>query len=333
MQVTGYYRDLDRSTLNGDEAEFDLCDDDLLPPGAPMNTLCAGGDDDDDDDDNGDDDDHDQDDHDHAGDDDVNGDDDDGGEDAGDDDSGHDDAGDDDNGDDDDDEAAASLVDPRTGEFITDEAGGDAAYNRSRTLARGYGGTVQATARARVGERESVLVVGAFADAADVDFTSHSEVGRLAPERGVAGSGLRAGIYGLGGDDLFNTDLATDTRNLGLFFHETIAVADRFDVTATGRFNNVAVDIDDHFGTSLDGRFNPSAGAVYRASDAVSLFARYSESNRAPTAAELSCARPRRARAGSRTRSSRIHRSSRRWPARWRPACAGDGRAAEAPGS
>ena len=68
-------------------------------------------------------------------------------------------------------------------------------------------------------------------------------------------------------------------------------------MTASGRFNNVAVDIDDHLGTSLDGthtfsRFNPSAGAVYRASDAVSLFARYSESNRAPTAAELSCADP-----------------------------------------
>ena len=68
MQVTGYYRDLDRTNLNGDEAEFDLCDDDFLPPGAPMNTLCAGGDDDDDDD-NGDDDDHDHDDQD--GDDDV----------------------------------------------------------------------------------------------------------------------------------------------------------------------------------------------------------------------------------------------------------------------
>ena len=309
MQVTGYSRDLDRSTLNGDEAEFDLCDDDLLQPGAPMNTLCAGGDDDDDDDDNGDDD-HD---HDHAGDDDVNGDDDDGGEDAGDDDSGLDDAGDDDNGDDDDDEAAASLVDPRTGEFITAEAGGDAAYNRTRTLARGYGGTVQATARAGVGERESVLVVGVFADAADVDFTSHSEVGRLTPERGVAGSGLRAGIYGLGGDDLFNTDLATDTRNLGLFFHETIAVADRFDVTASGRFNNVAVDIDDHLGTSLDGthtfsRFNPSAGAVYRASDAVSLFARYSESSAHGGRVELRRPRravpgPERVRLGSTTRA------------------------------
>ena len=299
LQVTGYYRDLDRATLNGDEAEFDLCDDDLLPPGAPMNTLCAGDDDDDDDDDNGDDHDHDDDD-DHDHDDDVNGDDDDDGDDGDDhdgDDDDHDGDDHDHDGDDDDDEAAAPLVDPRTGEFITEEAGGDGAYNRTRTLARGYGGTLQATARTPVGERENVLVMGAFADAADVDFTSHSEVGRLTPERGVAGSGLRAGIYGLGGDDLFNTDLATGGRALGLFFHETFPVTARLDLTASGRLNTVAVDIDDHLGTSLDGehtfsRFNPSAGAVFRASDAVSLFARYSESNRAPTAAELSCADP-----------------------------------------
>ena len=304
LQVTGYYRDLDRATLNGDEAEFDLCDDDLLPPGAPMNTLCAGGDDDDDDDDFGDDD-HDHDGHDHGDDDDDDdGDDDDdhgnGDDDDGEDDGNGDDDGtgtDDDNGDDDDDEAAAPLLDPRTGEFITTEAGGDAAYNRTRTLARGYGGTVQATARVPIGDRESVLVIGAFADGADVDFTSSSEVGRLTPERGVAGSGLYAGIYGLGGDDLFNTDLATGSHNLGLFLHETFPLTDRLDVVASGRFNSVGIDIDDHLGTSLDGthafsRFNPSAGAVFRASDTVSVFARYSESNRAPTAAELSCADP-----------------------------------------
>ena len=303
LQVTGYYRDLDRATLNGDEAEFDLCDDDLLPPGAPMNTLCAGGDDDDDDDDFGEDDDHDHGDdddgdHDHDHDDNGDHDHDDNGDDHDDNDDDHDDDGDDDdNGDDDDDVAAAPLVDPRTGEFITAEAGGDGAYNRTRTLARGYGGTVQATARIPVGERENVLVIGAFADGADVDFTSSSEVGRLTPERGVAGSGLYAGIYGLGGDDLFNTDLATGSHNLGLFLHETFPLTDRLDVIASGRFNNVGVDIDDHLGSSLDGshsfsRFNPSAGAVFRASDAVSVFARYSESNRAPTAAELSCADP-----------------------------------------
>ncbi len=47
MQLTGYYRALDRRTLNGDEAEFSVCDDDALPPGAPVTTLCAGAGDDD----------------------------------------------------------------------------------------------------------------------------------------------------------------------------------------------------------------------------------------------------------------------------------------------
>ena len=78
VQVTGYYRDLDRRTLNGDEAEFGVCEDDALPEGAPAQTLCFG-DDDDDDDENGDDD---HDDHDH--------------DDNGDDDNGHDDDGDND---------------------------------------------------------------------------------------------------------------------------------------------------------------------------------------------------------------------------------------------
>ena len=263
LQATGYYRELDRATLNGDEAEFSLCDDDLLPPGAPRNTLCAGADDDDDD----------VDDHGHGADE------------------------EDEDGHDDDDEAASPLIDPRTGEFITAEAGGDGANNRTRTRAHGYGGTLQATARTPIAERENVLVIGAFADGAQVDFTSDSEVGRLTPDRGVAGSGLRASIYGLGGDDLFNTALATGTHNLGLFFHDTLSLTDRLHVTASGRFHNVEVDIDDHLGSSLDGthafsRFNPSAGAVFQASDGVSLFARYSESNRAPTAAELSCADP-----------------------------------------
>ena len=47
MQLTGYYRALDRRTLNGDEAEFRVCGDDALPPGAPVTTLCAGAGDDD----------------------------------------------------------------------------------------------------------------------------------------------------------------------------------------------------------------------------------------------------------------------------------------------
>ncbi len=296
VQVNGYYRDLDRKTLNGDEAEFEECDDDFLPPGAPLGTLCFGEDDDDD----GDDDDHD--DHDHDGDDDGDDDDDDdngglGFGTADDDDDDHN--GDDDHDGDDDDEEAHPLVDVNSGRFITeDDTEGNAAYNRTTTRSKGYGATLQATAATTHGSgRENVLVLGVSADLADVGFTSSSEVGTLTPERTVDGSGLLAGLYGQAPDDIFNTGLDTANSAIGLYFTDTFSVTQQTHLTVSGRFNHARIEIGDRLGTSLDGehtfsRFNVGAGAVHQFSDAVSIFGRYSESNRAPTAAELSCADP-----------------------------------------
>ena len=280
VQVTGYYRGLDRRTLNGDEAEFDVCGDDAIPEGAPAHTLCFGGDDDDDDGEDGDD-----------GDDGKDGDDGDDGEDG-------DDGDGDDDGGDDDDEEATPLVDVVTGRFITRlDAAGDGAFNRTETLAAGYGATVQATAAADVGGRENLLVMGASADLADVEFAASSEVGSLTHERGVAGSGFLAGLHGRGGDDLFNTAIDTANRVVGLYASNTLSATGRVHVTVSGRYNRAHVDIADRLGTSLDGahafaRFNPAVGAVFQAGGGVSVFARYAESNRAPTAAELSCADP-----------------------------------------
>ena len=260
VQVTGYYRDLDRRTLNGDEAEFDACDDDLLPPGAPAGTLCFGADDDDGDD-------------------------------------GHDgDGGDSD--DDGDDGEASPLVDARTGRFITaDRTAGDAAFNRTTTRSQGYGAAFQATAAAEPGGRENVFTLGVAADLADVGFTSTSEVGTLTPDRTVTGSGLLAGLYGAAPDDRFNTGLDTANRAVGLYFSDTLSLTERTHLTVSGRFNHVRLALTDRRGAALDGehafsRFNVGAGAVHRFSEAVSLFGRYAESNRAPTAAEVSCADP-----------------------------------------
>ena len=297
VQVTGYYRDLDRRTLNGDEAEFGVCDDDALPAGAPAETLCFGADDDDDDDnghdddhdDNGHDDDDDDHGHDHADDDD---------DDHGDDDHDHDGDDDDDDHGHDDDEEATPLVDLVSGRFITSlDAAGDGAYNRTTTLAQGYGATVQATATTGAGARENVFVVGVAADLADVAFESSSEPGSLTADRGVSGSGLLTSLYGLGGNDLFNTKLETANRAFGLYVSDTLSLSEQFHVTVSGRYNRAGIDIADQLGTSLDGshtfgRFNPAVGAVFQADANTSFFARYSESNRAPTAAELSCADP-----------------------------------------
>ena len=242
VQVTGFYRNLDRATLNGDEADLAVCDGDGLPPGAPGNTLCTPG----------------------------------GDADA----------------------VSDPLVDVVTGRFITqDDAEGDGALNRSLTRSNGYGGSVQGTAVGRLGERENTFVAGASADLADVDFASNGEVGTLMVDRSVAGSGLFAGIYGSAPDDIFNAGLKTESRALGVYFSDTLSLTDRVHVTVSGRFNHASLTIHDQLGTSLDGdhsfsRFNPAAGVVYALDESVSVFGRYSESNRAPTAAELSCADP-----------------------------------------
>ena len=247
VQVTGYYRDLDRRTLNGDEAQFVPCDVDALPAGAPLNTLChvAGGDAD--------------------------------GEVGG---------------------TAEPLVDVRSGRFITQgDAGGDGAFNRTTTRAEGYGSTLQATATTEVAGRDNVLILGVSADLADVTFASNSEIGTLTPERSVAGSGLLIGIFDEAPDDEFNTAIDAENQAYGLYFSNTLSLTDRFHVTAAGRYNEAQIDIGDRLGTALTGshvfsRFNPAVGAAYSVSDRLSVFGRYSQSNRAPTAAELSCADP-----------------------------------------
>ncbi len=297
MQVTGYYRDLDRRTLNGDEAEFEECDDDLLPPGAPEGTLCFG-EDDDDDDEGEHDDDHDHadddgdDDHDHADD----GDDDDHDDDGDDHEDDHDD--DEDDHDDDDEFLAIPLIDQATSRFITAlDVAGDGAINRTFTRTRGYGTSIQATARTTAGGTDNVFVAGVSADLADIDFSTSSETGSLTEDRGVTGSGLFASLYGLGGDDIFNTGLESTNNLVGLYVSNTLSPTDRVHLTVSGRYNRAQIDMVDLLGSSLDGshtfaRFNPAAGVVIDTGDGASLFARYSESSRAPTAAELSCADP-----------------------------------------
>ena len=251
LQVTGYYRDLDRRTLNGDEAEFSICDDDSLPNSAPSNTLCQ-------------------------------------------------EAGDDDDGDDGDDESSGHpLVDAlNPTNFITSTDGvGNGAINRTNTQTQGYGATLQVTSTQPVGKRENVLVFGTSVDLAEVAFSSNSEVGSLTASRGVAGSGLFAGLFGTAPDDIFNTKLDSTNQGVGLYFSDTLSLSQRAHLTVSGRFNQAQVNIRDWLGTSLNGshsfsRFNPGIGLVIEGNDLVSAFVRYSESNRSPTAAELSCADP-----------------------------------------
>ena len=74
-------------------------------------------------------------------------------------------------------------------------------------------------------------------------------------------------------------------------------VTDRLSATVRGRFNLAQINLRDQIGTALNGdhtfsRFNPGGGLAYKITPEVSVYGGYSEANRAPTPAELSCADP-----------------------------------------
>ena len=76
-----------------------------------------------------------------------------------------------------------------------------------------------------------------------------------------------------------------------------MTLAPGLDFNLAGRFNDAQIDLADELGGPVNGdhtfdRFNPSAGLMYRVSPGMQIYGSYSESNRAPTPQELSCASP-----------------------------------------
>ena len=169
--------------------------------------------------------------------------------------------------------------------------------NSSATRQDAFGGSLQAVFdRVIGGKRHQVLVGGSF-DYGDIEFRQSTELATLTAQRGTAGSGFIV-------DDSI-TDVDTEITHGSLFASDTIGWTDRFDLTLSARFNHADIEIDDQLtgdgqaddDRSLTGdhafkRLNPAIGLTYQARDDMSLFGAVSESNRAPTPAELTCANP-----------------------------------------
>jgi outer membrane receptor protein involved in Fe transport len=176
-----------------------------------------------------------------------------------------------------------------------DEVEGLGLNNRSETEQDSWGFGVQTTSFKELFGKENQLTVGASYDRSDVDYTASSEVAYLTETRGTDGTG----IFLL--DEQVDGNIKTDT--FSLFFTNTHSLTDRLDLSIGGRYNWIAIDIS---GTSQGGtqdlnesgnthdfkRFNPSVGLTYALADNLTTYASYSESNRAPTPSELTCAEP-----------------------------------------
>jgi outer membrane receptor protein involved in Fe transport len=163
------------------------------------------------------------------------------------------------------------------------------------TKTLGVGGSLQLTVDAPLRGLPNVGNIGVSFDQGNTHFTSVTYLGSLVylqPPGTVSYSDGQ-----LVGGTAYNVRLDAVNRYYGVFLTDTLSLNSKMTVTLTGRFNAAQLDLSDMFTGALTGdhsydRFNPSAGLTYQLSPDLNVYTSYSEANRIPTAAELSCANP-----------------------------------------
>jgi iron complex outermembrane receptor protein len=184
------------------------------------------------------------------------------------------------------DEAALTDI---NGNAVPASAGGSGMLNRTQTITTSLGASLQASLDKPVWGKRNTLIIGMSEDEGHTRYHSESEVGSLLSDRSVGGSGVILGT------STYWTQLGSVNRTIGAYFSDSLSLTDRLTLTLAGRYNAAKVTLRDRFGNDLNGdhvfeRLNPAAGLAYQVTPELTAFAGYGEANRAPTAAELSCA-------------------------------------------
>ena len=170
-----------------------------------------------------------------------------------------------------------------------DEGGFNATNNTSQTRQGGYGATLQAIFSNPVASRENQFIVGASLDRGGALFNSQTELASLTPDRGTLGTGIfesesfvdvettvqNVGIY------------ATNTFSITPRIHFTLS--GRYNMTEIILRDQIGVELN---GDHTFGRLNPAAGLTYQVHNLLSFYGSYSEASRVPTPVELTCADP-----------------------------------------
>ncbi len=162
------------------------------------------------------------------------------------------------------------------------------------TNTNGYGVSAQVTNTTSILGLRNHLTAGGSFDGAQTMFSADGYIGGLTPvTRVFAGPGI---LIDEPGNDI-PVRVAVSDAYAGAFLADTLNLTPTIAVTASGRFNNAEIDLADQEGGDLTGqhsynRFNPAIGATWKARPWLTAYAGYSEANRAPTPAELSCASP-----------------------------------------
>ena len=191
-----------------------------------------------------------------------------------------------------------TLLCAGNGAPILDQHGNpvSAAYNAINNIGQrrqtSNGGTVQLSFDQPLGAMQNQLVAGFDYSNGRLYYDSALEMAVLQPNRVIsANSGLFIP------DDALSVD--SHTQSLGLYATDTLSITDRLALTVSARGNHTRTTIVDPTGLNpdLDGqhsfsRVNPAAGLTWQWTPALNVYGGYSESTRAPTPVELTCADP-----------------------------------------
>jgi outer membrane receptor protein involved in Fe transport len=187
------------------------------------------------------------------------------------------------------------LTDPN-GDSIVDFLSGGTylQLNSSATDTTGYGAALQISYDSLIGSRANKLIAGAAFDGGRTVFAAQSEIGALGPDRGFVGPGI---LIDQANRSIAPVKVTSKNQYYGFFVTDVFDVTEAFSLNASARYNIARIELDDDLGMALNGehryeRLNPAFGASYQFSNALTLYASYSEANRAPTPAEFSCADP-----------------------------------------
>ena len=165
---------------------------------------------------------------------------------------------------------------------------------RLNTKSRSWGAAFEVQEKTPLFGMPNQLVLGASYDRGTSNYTTSSEFGQIGQKYVVTGSGL---IAFDDENELSPRDLDSDNTYWGFYFTNTLDVTKQLTVTVGGRYNHATIKLRDNTGrfpelnvTNTYTRFNPMVGANYKFTPGFSIYGGYSESNRAPTPAELGCA-------------------------------------------
>jgi outer membrane receptor protein involved in Fe transport len=162
------------------------------------------------------------------------------------------------------------------------------------TNTNGYGASAQITDTGTLFGLKNHAVAGASFDGSQTEFSATAYIGGVTPvTRVFIGPGV---VIDEPGNNVPVRVAISDGYYAG-FASDTLDLTSKLSLTVSGRFNMAEINLSDQGGGDLTGnhayaRFNPAAGATYRFAPWLNLYAGYSEANRAPTPAELSCAGP-----------------------------------------